>query len=130
MLSTEFYAASVAMLGIECATEVVVASGAAPVSAVEDHPADDDGNERDRAEDRSGEPEEGGAVFDEWEWNHHSKEKHQHDELLPQPLRISILECGPLLVGVVQGVSPSRGSTTMPFTASAHIENHSDWRLA
>src|SRR5262245_52015776 len=98
------------MLRVECATEVVVASAAAPVSAVEDHPADGDGNERDRAEDRSGEPEEGGVVFDEWERRHHREEEHNHDELLPQPLGVGILECGCCWSVYSKGF-PSRGPT-------------------
>ena len=96
------------MLGAECATEVIVASGTAPVSAVEDHPADENGNETDRAEDRSGEPKEGGAVFDEWKRRHRSNEEHNHEELLPQPLGVGILKCGSLLVGVLQGLSFAR----------------------
>jgi len=109
------------MLGVECATEVILASGAAPVSAVEDRPADDDDNERDRADDRSGEPEEGGAIFDEWERRHQGNEEHNHEELLPQPLGVGILERGSLLVGVLQGLPFARSggrSAPMPCYAA------------
>ena len=122
-LSTQLYAASAAMLGVERATEVIVASGAAPVSAVEDHPADDDGNERDRAEDRSGEPEVGGAIFDEWKRRHHSKEKHKHDELLPQPHGVGILECGSLLVGVLHGLPFARPNAPVQRRAAERTVN-------
>ncbi|HEX2485471.1 MAG TPA: hypothetical protein VHQ66_09230, partial [Myxococcota bacterium] len=57
---------------------------------------------------RSREPEEGGAVLRECEQRHHGKEEHHHDELLPQSLGVGILECGSLLVGVLQGLSLAR----------------------
>ena len=47
-----------------------------------------------------------GVVFNECERRHHSKEEHYPDELLPQPLRVGVLERGSLLVGVLQDSSP------------------------
>jgi hypothetical protein len=52
------------LLGVECATKAHVAGRAAPVSDGKDHRADH-GNDGDQAEDRFGEPEEGGALFSE-----------------------------------------------------------------
>lgn len=119
-LSTQLYAATAAMLWIEGATEVFIASGAAPVSVIEDHPADYDGKERDRANDRSGEPENGGIVVDKRQGRHHCKEEHYHEELLPQSLRVGLLECSLLLVGVPQ-VSPLRCPTARLIWVTAGI---------
>ena len=105
-LSTQFYAALAATLGVECATKAHVARRAAPVSEGKDHCADG-ANEKERAEDGFGEPEER-AVFGECEWSHHSKEEHYHDELLPEPLCLGIPECDSLLVGVLHSLSFAR----------------------
>jgi hypothetical protein len=105
------------MPGVECATKTHVAGRAAPVLDGKDHPADKNGHERDRAEDRSGKPEQGRFVFDEWEKSHHGKEEHHPDELLPEPPGVGILECGLLLIGVLQGLSFAR-----PNKQSAEVD--------